>query len=280
MTHELRFPLSGGLEVRRIETLSEIETEEKQPHWSEKFKYDQYDWNDPEFVRKNHGLGSYVPILLTQGYFMMVCRRDYRLAAQYHDGKPKKWHAKVLRDPEGNVTGIYACRGGRRREGEPKSVYAHKELKGCILVSGIVDHKNGWGLDNRAVVNLSRTTYGVNGSNTAFRKRTKNHGLPRGVELVRKGPKKGWFRGIRAKRLGPHRVHVFRSKRVWPTPEPAARWYQNQLKRLYNGRKSWAHNPTTVNFPIFPPLLEAELSTRSHRLREISRSEVHHDVPF
>src|SRR3989338_2001034 len=170
--------------------------------------------------------------------------------------------------------------GGRRREGEPKSVYAHKELKGCILVSGIVDHKNGWGLDNRPVANLSRTTYGVNGSNTAFRKRTKNHGLPRGVELVRKGPKKGWFRGIRCKRLGPHRVHVFLSKRVWPTPEPAARWYQNQLKRLYNGRKSWAHNPTTVNFPIFPPRLEAELSTRSHRLREISRSEVHHDVPF
>lgn len=257
--------------------LSGCDLSEIEPHWSEKFQYDLYDWDDPEFLAQNKGKSSWLPVLLTRGYFMMVARVDYRLATLYPDGAPKRWHAHILRDPDGNIVKVYACRRGR--SDEMKSVYVHRELKGCILGTGVVDHKNGWGLDNRSTVNLCRTGYSANGSNSV-RRRTKNFDLPVGVERIEKGSKKGRYRGIRAKRLGKRRVKVIRSKLTWASPDLAARWYQNQLRTLHKGRKSWAHNPDSVNWPVFPPLLEDEISQRSLKLRNKIQTSDAGDIPF
>jgi hypothetical protein len=48
-----------------------------------------------------------------------------------------------------------------------------------------------------------------------------------------------------------------RSKRSWLTPEPAARWYRNQLKKLC-GNLAWAHQPHSVDYPVLPPRVESE----------------------
>lgn len=276
MPNYLRSPLDGGFELGRFGALPEMLSEEKerQPHWSEKFKYDQYDWNDPEFVRRNKGKGSYVPILLTQGYFMMVSRRDYKLATKYRDGTPKKWAVDIQRDPEGNVTRTYACRRGRAHE--PHKVYAHRELRGVLPLSGIVDHKDGWGLDNRGALNLCFTNFRENGSNGV--RCGSGTGLPRGVVPVK--TKRGVrYIGQRCKRFG-KKVVTVRSGRAWKTPGPAECWYKNQLKEIHKGRTDWAHNPTSVSWPHFPPLLEQEISTHSRKLRIAAQMTVLEEVPF
>ncbi len=196
---------------------------------------------------------------MTQGFFMIVPKRAYRKMTQFKDGKPKSWCVKIDRDSEGKFIKVYARRAGH--ENEPNTVYAHRELLDVIDGSGDVDHINGWSLDNRGdardSVNLDYVNTRLNGSN-AIRQRTVHLGLPRGVQQ-RGVNKKGQllYRGIRCKRLGPHRVLVVRSKRAWLTPGPAARWYQSQLKKIHR-RTTWAHSPLTVNYPLFPPTLESK----------------------
>lgn len=247
--------------------------------WWEKFRYDLYDWNDPVFLRKNRGRYGFMPILLKGGYFMMVSKKDHKRMTRHRDGSPKLWCAKIDRDKEGNITAVYARRGGRGKE--PKTVYAHRELLYCLhREKGVVDHKNGWGLDNRRgtvkrPVNLRNTNHSENTHN-ANRVRLKNFGLPRGVE--RRGTR---FGGIRAKRLSRNKVLTIRSKVTWATPEPAARWYQNQLKALHRGRKNWVHNPTARSIPIFPRRLRRDVSKkRATRGAKATRAEARYEIPF
>jgi len=239
-------------------------------HWLELFRnLDEYDWNDPTFKKLNKGKFAFRPIPLTKGYFMIVAPRNYRRMTLFPDGKKKKWHARERLDEKNNLVSVYACRRGRGDE--PKDVYAHRELRGCIFSSVPVDHVNGYGLDNRMEPNLRVTNRNGENNHNAVRQRTVHLGLPPGVE--RCGPKDTLYRGIRSIRLGPKKVLTIRSKRMWKTPEPAARWYQNQLKKLHN-RVNWAHSPTTVNFPKFPPRMEQE---PEYRLRPVA---MRIEIPF
>ncbi len=260
-------------------------------HWSQKF-YDpdrnKYDWDDPEWKAQNekspHG---FYPIYLTQGYFMIVSKRDYKRMTTYPDGRPKKWYATVRRDSEtGDVFEVYAGRRGRKDE--TITVGAHREVLRCINTNGDVDHVNGYGLDNRNYAKesvnliLGSTTLNMRNTNQTRRVHT---GLMRGVEkrgVNKEGQQR--YGGIRARRLGKHRVRVFRSKRTWLTQEPANRWYLNQIKRLSGGRIAWSHNPGTVHYPVFPPLMESEPSAKSHKLRQkaVARERVLADanIPF
>lgn len=251
-------------DLRRLHTpeLQLVEAPNTDILWWQRFKdMDRYDWNDPGFLKRNKGKHAFLPIPLTQGFFMIVPKRAYRKMTKCSDGSPKKWCVKIDRDKkDGSILKVYAMRRGRKEE--PRSVYAHRELLDVLLEgSGDVDHINGWSLDNRGdskhSVNLDYVSTSLNGSN-ALRARTVNIGLPRGVQQRGKN-KKGQllYRGIRAKRLGKNRVLVVRSKRTWLSPEPAARWYQNQLKKIHK-RTNWAHAPLTVNYPVFPPTWESK----------------------
>lgn len=223
--------------------------------WYGNFKFDQYDWGDPEFTKWNTGPEAYRVIPLTQGYFMIVSPHDYKHMTQFPDGTPKNWRANVQRDRETQkIKGIYAVRHGHRDE--PSCVYAHREVVGCLFGAGVVDHKNGWGLDNRRgtqkhPVNLQYTSGSENNHN-ALRFRATSLVLPRGVELRRKN-KKGQqlYGGMYCKRSG-KKVRTVRSKCVWLTPELASRWYQKQMKRLHQQRTAWAHDPESVRYPEFP----------------------------
>lgn len=224
--------------------------------WDWRFKFIQYDWDDIGFIRKNHGEHAYRTIPLTQGYFMIVSPHDYRRMTRFPDGSPKRWTANVQRHPRtGEITKVYAYRHGRADE--PTTVYAHRELVGCLEDPGVVDHKNGWGLDNRRgtqarPVNLRYTSQSENLHN-ALRSRSTNLSLPRGVE-PRKKNRRGlqMYGGMYCKRSG-EKVRTVRSKRLWLTPEPAGRWYESQMRKLHRKRTAWAHNPESVSYPVFPP---------------------------
>lgn len=213
-------------------------------HWSYNFKDSHtYDWNDPWLRKKNLGKFAFRVIDLTKGYFMIVSPRDYKRMTTYSDGKPKKWYAHVLKSPKGDIDTVYARRRGRGDE--PKDVYAHRELLNCLNDSREGDHVNGYGLDNRRC-NLLLTRHN---SKNKVSVRTVHHGLPRGVE--RRGVGGKFFGGIRVKRLSRTKIRTIRSKRIWRTPEPAARWYANQTKRIC-GDRPWIYDPKTVDFPDFP----------------------------
>lgn len=238
--------------ARRTEPF-ELEDIQPTAHWQ--FKLDRYDWDDPSFIANNHGPYAYRVIPLTKGYFMIVSPHDYKRMMTFPDGSRKKWYATLQTDPRtGHVIKVYGCRTGRGDE--PQSVYAHRELIGCIEDSGVVDHMNGFGLDNRrgtkeCPVNLRYTSQSENTHN-AVRSRTTNLTLPRGVECRRKNKRgKQLYGGMYCKRVG-EKVRTIRSKRVWLTPGPAARWYQSQMSRLHRKRTEWAHNPDSVSYPVFP----------------------------
>lgn len=234
----------------------EFEEVEREP-WHEYFKLDRYDWNDPAFKKSNRGQFAYRVIPISQGYFMIVSPRDYKRMTEFPDGSPKKWHAHIEYCKQtGEVTKVYGRRGGR--EGEPKAVYAHRELIGCLFDPGIVDHMNGLGLDNRRgtkkePVNLRYTSRSAN-SHNSIRKRTKpeNRNLPTGV--CRQG---NGFIGQVCIRLSPEKVDTRRSQ-VFETPELAAQWYLDRIAELNEQRESWAHNPESVFWPDFPRIKESD----------------------
>lgn len=227
--------------------------------WWERFKdMDRYDWDDPTFLKRNVGKNAFLPIPLSQGYFMLVPKSKYRSMSVHKDGSPKKWHAKIDRDQEGNVFKVYGRRSGRGDE--PRTVFSHREITSTVHSACIVDHCNGWGLDNRLYNLRPVNSQRENMSNNTVRRRV-NHELPRGVETrsVNKDGKPQ-YRGIRARRLKSGRVQIVRSKRTWLSPEPAHRWYQNQLKKIYR-RVNWAHTPMSVSYPTLPPLKQQECTT-------------------
>lgn len=258
MTHDrVNDPLwlrDWGPDEEELPEVSEFESEQASISWFSRFTFNRYNWSDEEFIRENTGHYSYRVIPLTKGYFTIVSRHDYRRMTRFPDGSPKKWCADVQVDREtGAISKIYAVRTGRG--GEPRKIYAHRELIGCIEDSGVVDHINAWSLDNRRgtpenPINLRYVRRGENMHN-ALRMRT-IYDLPRGVELRGKN-KKGMplYGGMYCKRHG-QKVRTIRSRRKWLSPESAGRWYQSQMARLHKQRAAWAHEPNSVNFPIFP----------------------------
>ena len=251
--------------------LTVVSRENRGPHWSERFgDIGRYDWFNKTWLTQNVGLFAFFPTILSQGYFGIFSPDAYEQVTKYPDGQPKKSHVKIARDEQGNVLSAYAVRRGRGDE--PISVRMHRELLGCLDTSDEGDHGNGWGLDNRSHsesgVNLTIVSHSINILNTV-RVREVSPELPRGVHFRRKdeqgNPLYGWMRAVRtggmvkdeesgAWKRAPARI--FRSPEVWSDPRVAHEMYMREIERLANGRKQWAHAPTTVNFPLFPPRLK------------------------
>lgn len=227
-------------------------------HWYEQYHgIEKYDWEDPRWRHRNSGTEACRPVPLTKGFFMVVSPQDYDRMTYYKDGMPKRWHAHVQRDETGKVTKVYAVRRGRN--GEKKSIFAHRELRGVEGASRsvIVDHVNGISLDNRRS-NLYCTDTRGNNHNT-LRKRTVHHELPKGVERLKRRSHDGQplYCGIRAVRLAPSgkgSVKTFRS-RAYKDIENAVKWYENQVKKICRKRTGWAHNPESVSYPKLPPTI-------------------------
>ncbi len=250
------------------------------PYWYLQYQTDIYDWSDPEWViatRRGKNAWRAIPLwkrrpgsnsshdVVPSGYFAAVSAGDYKRLTQHPDGARKRWGIQIKYSDEdpARIIKMYAIRYGR--SDEPKTVMMHREVVGCLHRRSVTDHYNGCGLDNRRE-NLAETTQAANMANSR-RERTRNTGLPVGVEMRKYG---GEIRygGIRAKRLAKRRVKIYRSKRTWKTPWPAAAWYQNQLKKLH-GVRPWVHRPRTLSYPLFPPKLESTPSRRSSRLRSL-----------
>lgn len=220
--------------------------------WWEDFQYDLYDWDDPEFIRRNKGRLAYMPIRLTQGYFMMVHPSCHEGMTKYPDGMPMSWYAHVRRR-EGEIVGVYAMRKGRSGFDNMDCVLAHRQLLGIVDDSPTVvgEHLNRCGLDNRfekdgEPINLIVAGRDENGQNTV---RSRRDGLPTGV--VRTG-KEGNYRyhGQVCVRHSKTKVVTIRSEK-WDEPGLAAKWYENYLEEKWK-RTMWAHRPDSVNPPFFP----------------------------
>lgn len=237
------------------------------PRWPQMFMdASRYDWDDARWKRKNRGKNAYRIIPLTQGYFALVSPCDYKRLTTFADGSPKRWHAKIQKDKEGNLCKVYASRRGRAKE--PCDVYMHREILDFFEIRGAVgDHINGYGLDNRRV-NLRRVKRGVNNSNVR-----QGRDLPVGVEQLRNGR----YKGIHSVRLGKRLVKTVRSKRSWLSPEPAAKWYRNRLKRLHK-HVAWAHDPGSVSYPVLPPSIDSEPLVPRRPKGE--RRASHAEIPF
>jgi hypothetical protein len=256
-----------------------------QPWWMKFYDPDRnkYDWSDPEWKAQNEkNPRGFYPIYLTQGFFMIVSKRDYKRMTTYPDGSPKKWSANVQFDVWGEISKIYAVRRGRGDE--PDKVYMHRELTGCLYASVDVDHINGFGLDNRRK-NLKPTSTQINSYNTTRHRLVHSELLP-GVEKRAKGrdgrQKYGGIRCRRLKKKGKGSVLTIRTKMTWYSQEPANRWYRKQLEKDSGGRTSWAHAPNTVDWPKFPPLMESAHSAKSLQL--LAKAAAHEpalaDIPF
>ncbi len=265
---------------------TEASTVPTRESWIEKFRdIDKYDWDDPEWKKQNNGPFGFLPIPLSQGYFMIVLKRNHKRMSTWPDNSLKKYHAKIDLGEDGKVLGVYGRRSGHGGE-EPDYVYAHREVLECLYANGDVDHINGWGLDNRGEtsdgepVNLRLVSKRTNGHNSR-RERPVHHGDFSGVEKKRLNSKgQQLYGGKVCKRLG-KKVKTFRSKRLWLSPGPANLWYKNKLKKLNGGREMWAHSPVTVNYPVFPPLMDREPSAYSTKLRDQATSRYSTaDIPF
>lgn len=234
--------------------------------WWEKYQYDKYDWDDPAWKRRNRGPGAWKPVLLTQGYFLAVLKVHFKLMTKYPTGIDKKLYAKVQRDKQtGEITGVYAARRGK--EGEVSEVQAHREIVGIVEygLGGEVDHVNGEGLDGRwdeeHPEHNNLIFCGTRDENTqnAVRTRKVHKGLPPGVEKKKNG-RYGGIRCVRKKKRGKGSVEVIRSRDKkgepidWATPEEAGQWYLDELAKLHNKRKVWAHTPRSVSYIDLPPL--------------------------
>lgn len=229
--------------------------------WWENYHYDNYDWDDRQWLRRNRGPLAWRPIPLSQGYFMAVLATNYKHMTQYPDGRPKRWIVKIDRNPlDGSIRAVYARRKGRKKYGEPTWVFAHRELLNVLEFPQIVgDHINGEGLDNRGTarraVNLAKATKSQNGHNT-FRSRPVHGGLPAGVEKRGKDSKgRQLYGGKVCVRLSRSKVKTIRSKDTWLKPSAAAKWYTDYLKRLHN-RSRWVHKVSCVPKLDLPRRLE------------------------
>ncbi len=176
--------------------------------WWRKYQYDLYDWDDPDFKKANRGKYAFRAIPLTQGYFMIVALRDYWRMTHFPNGRLKRWTVKIDRDKRtGDIMAVYARRNGR--DTEPMTVYAHREVLGCLHQRGDGDHVNGEGLDNRRNLHYTNLLFVGRSQNTsnAIRVRSVHTDLMRGVEYRGKNRLgQDRFGGIRAVRLGKHRV--------------------------------------------------------------------------
>lgn len=249
-----------------------IQLSSQSPIGFEDFQHELYDWNDPAFKKTNKGKTAYLPVLLTRGYFMMVSPQDHWRMTHFPDGSIKKWHLKKDIDELGNIIGLYAKRRGR--SGEPCSVYAHRELLGILHGKTEGDHINGFGLDNRRI-NLKVASEIENKQNRT-RIRKAHPELRTGVEYRgrnRKGQQ--LFGGIRAVRLRKNKVKCIRTKRTWTSQEKPAQWYLNQLKKIHK-RATWSHHSPSVNYPVFPPLMESEPVLKPRR----ETKEMGSSIPF
>lgn len=246
------------------------------PPWHARYQYDLYDWNDPWFKKLNKGKDSYRAIPLTKGYFMIVDTRDYRRMTEFPDSTRKRWYADVKYFPdERSIKSIYARRSGRGDE--PANVYAHREVLDCLHDPGEGDHINGEGLDNRQS-NLLYVSRSQNIHNTV-RTRPVFTGLPRGVVLRGKNRLgQQLYGGQRCVRRG-KKVKTFRTKRTWLSPEPAAKWYQNQLKKLHR-RSIWAHKPKSFTQAVFPPRIESEpIPFPLSKVGKVAKTDIE-EIPF
>ena len=240
------------------------------PHWVEKF-YDmnKYDWNDPDFVRQNRGDNAFLPVPLTQGFFMIVPKRMHTRLTKYPDGTPKKWTVKIdLNKQTGKIIKVYGRRQGRGDE--PETVYISREIMGVMHGRGDVDHVNGRSLDNRlsSEGNLAYISVRQNMSK-AFRTRKVNHDLQRGVELRGKNRRGEQMYGGTLRIRRGAKVKAVRSKVRWASQERAHTWYLNQLKKRFK-RVNWAFNSVSVTYPTFPPLMESE--------RDLPKISAHHHI--
>ena len=252
--------------------------EDDPEHWSEQFRHERYDWNDPAFIAENAlRPDGYRVVPLTKGYFTIVSPALYAFITEHPDGSPKRWRANVQLEPRtGEICRVYAVRNGRSCYGEPAAVYLHREIANAWGPGVFVDHKNALSLDNRGTgempVNLRCVGYAENAVNCR-RPRTVNIGLPVGVERLPYGKYIGvHFRTVEGKRK------KLRSEPC-ETAEEAAAWYQAQLTEIFRHRE-WALNPTQVNYPTFPPLIDSDMSERSWQLRQTLRRPELEDIPF
>lgn len=271
---------------------------EVEKDWFRFYQEDQYDWNDPEWLKKTErGKYAWRKIAIYQrrsgskkpgdvvpsGYFMAVSPTDYRRMMLHEDGSKKVFTLETDRDPTtGEIHRLYARRSGRGDE--PRTVRAHREVMHCLHSKLVVDHYSGHGLDNRSgrYGNLKQVRPSENSTNCS-RTRTKNVDLPKGVEIRSRRNGEIRYGGTRRVRISKKKVLCIRSKRVWKTPEPAARWYQNQIKEKFK-RDTWCESPVPL---LFPPRLETEPSKRSSRLRKkdetssgTKKARAFADIPF
>lgn len=226
------------------EPISTVPVSSPEEPWWDRFLFDRYDldgWESP-----------YAIVPLTRGYFAIV---DHKIAKQV---LRYSWYAEILKDsgPERSVYGIYAARRATKAErakGAPKKIYLHRTVRGTIY-SGhrvVVDHRSGYGLDNRRC-NLKVTDHSGNLGNTRIPKRTVYSDLLRGVEPILTITKNGTVRKItgyhgtirvRGKRL--------RSKTIFRDPMRAHRWYCRMHAVLFPHSDSW--NGTKQRPLVFPP---------------------------
>lgn len=209
------------------------------------FKLDRYQVSEDEYEK-------YGIIPLTRGYFAVVSRKEYKFATS------SKLFANVqLCRKTGRIVKIYAARRSTSQEirnGAPQYIYLHRALTKTVFAGKrvIVDHQNGQSLDCRTK-NLRITNQSSNVGNISdevVNKRTKYHGLPRGVEPL----KRSWGTAYRATvRIRGQRI---RSKTTFTCPERAGRWFK-RMNAVLRPEACLVNPNMDPPSPIkFPPLVE------------------------
>jgi hypothetical protein len=196
------------------------------------FLHEQYAWESFK--------PDYAIIRLTQGYFAIVDKEDYRRVSRH------KWYANVQRNEEGTIIKVYAART-ETKAGKKQSIYLHR----FVIRAGsrvIVDHKHGLTLDCRKGA-LRPTDFGGNSSNGRSPGRDGGKELKRGVELR--------FRGTRYGGQIKTKGKTKRSKKTWPlTPEgeeAAHQWYLREHQTTFSHR-GLPELGVKAKYPVFPPI--------------------------
>ena len=194
------------------------------PAWWLDFVYNKYDWN-------NHIKTDFVVIRLggRDSYFTVVSPEDAERVMRHN------WTVTVHKDSEtGEILKIYAVRWRTPKEaanGSPKRIYLHRFIAGVIYAGSktIVDHNNGFGLDNRRE-NLTVTNEIGNKANAV---RSNKTGLPRGVSAVFSRTVVDGKKAIIGYRAFIKVRGKQRASKRFSTPARAARWYRRMHARIY-----------------------------------------------